>query len=223
MNASVFPLRPRIAVALAVAGLCGACSTMQTMIPGVADSRTQSGVESHQGPVTPADKIVVLPMAPSDLDCPPVEIADGGATARVGGPDSKSVRYQFDISNTARECDPQGKQFALKIGVSGLLLIGPAGSPGTYATTLRVAVKDEAAKKNVFEKSFKIEANTSGGVQAPFQLVTDPILLPLTRTDLDNFYSIEVGFGSGSGAVREHVRHKTRAKAEKPAGAANPD
>ncbi len=214
MNASVFPLRPRIAIALALAGFCGACSTMQTIMPGVGDSRTQSGVETHSGPANAADKIVVLPMSAADLDCPMVEIAEGGATYRVGGPENKAVRYQFDIASTARECEPQGKQFALKIGISGLLLIGPAGTPGTYSTTLKVLVKNDVEKKTAFEKSYKIEANTNGGDQGAFQLVTEPITLPLTRTDLDSIFSIEVGFDNGHAAAPQHPRRKP--KPEKP-------
>ena len=48
----------------------------------------------------------------------------------------------------------------LKVGVSGRLLIGPAGKPGTYSAPLRVTVHDENPKKDVFTKVYKVEATT---------------------------------------------------------------
>ncbi len=44
----------------------------------------------------------------ADIDCPEIDIAEGGAAYRVGGAESASVRYQFNIGDTARECDPAG-------------------------------------------------------------------------------------------------------------------
>ncbi len=93
----------RLIVVFAFAAPLGACGSMDALIPnkgGQASTpnqenpsqRTQSGVESHQGPVTEADKIKVLPLEATDLTCPLVDIADGGATQRVGGPDNQAVK-----------------------------------------------------------------------------------------------------------------------------------
>ena len=56
----------------------------------------------------PTDRMKVLPVAAQDINCPDVTVADGGAALRVGGPDNASVRYQFNIGDTARQCDPAG-------------------------------------------------------------------------------------------------------------------
>jgi hypothetical protein len=167
--------------------------------PGPAQSATKD-----------SERIVKLPASAAELDCPEVDVLDGGATARVGGADSQSVRYQFDITDVARECDPQGAQFALKIGVAGRLLIGPAGSPGSYSSALHITVKREADGKPVYQKTLSVAANTGAEAQAPFRIVTEPILLPLTRAHLDDDYSISVGLGSGGGEVthRKRGRHK---------------
>ncbi len=161
-------------------------------------------------PTKESEKIVRLPATAAELDCPEVDIFDGGATARVGGADSQSVRYQFDINDVARQCDPQGNQFALKIGVAGRLLIGPAGSPGAYTSSLRITVKHEPDGKPLYQKTLSVAANTGSEVQAPFRIVTDPILLPLTRAHLDDDYSISVGLGAGSSKVttRKHTRRR---------------
>jgi hypothetical protein len=162
-------------------------------------------------PTKESEKLIKLPASAADVDCPPVDVFEGGATSRVGGPANDAVRYQFDISDVSRECDPQGTQFALKVGIAGRLLIGPAGSPGAYATTLRLQVKRDLDDKVLFDKSYHVAADTAGAVQAPYRIVTDPILLPLTRARLDMDYSISVGLGSGgAAAVTRHrrARHK---------------
>ena len=205
MYARAFELNLRIALWPVLAALLGACGTIDSIVPQ--SSRTQAGVETHVGPATSADKIVVLPMSAEDLECPVVEIEDGAATSRVGGPENTSVRYQFDLDDTARECQPRGNQFSLKVGVSGRLLIGPGGSPGAYSTNVRVLVRREVDQKNVFEKTYRVEANTAGGVQAPFRLVTELIMLPLTRAQLNDDYSIFVGFDTGRNVAMERPRH----------------
>ena len=205
MYARALELNLRIALWPVLACLLGACGTIESIIPQ--SSRTQAGVETHVGPGTSADKIVTLPMSAEDLECPVVEIEDGAATARVGGPENTAVRYQFDLVDTARECQPRGDQFSLKVGVSGRLLIGPAGSPGAYSTNVKVLVRREVDQKTVFEKTYRAEANTGGGVQAPFSVVTELIMLPLTRAQLNDDYSIFVGFDTGHNVAMERPRH----------------
>ena len=212
MYARALGLKLRIGVAAVLAGLLAACGTIESIVPN--SSRTQSGAETHVGPGTSADKIVVLPMRAEDLECPVVEVEDGAATARVGGPENSAVRYQFDLNDTARECQPRGDQFSLKVGVSGRLLIGPAGSPGAYSTNLKVLVRREVDQKNVFEKTYRVEANTAGADQAPFRVVTEPIMLPLTRAQLNDDYSIFVGFDTGRNVAMErpHQHRKPKQK-----------
>jgi hypothetical protein len=211
MSSKTFSALPILAVALAA--LTAGCSSIEAIMPtgvNVAGPAPTSNGHATQPAGADAEKIKVLPISSDDLDCPEVDIADGGATFRVGGADNNAVRYQFDISNVARQCVPQGGQFALKIGISGQALIGPAGQPGNLSADIKVVVAGAADKKPVFQKSYRVAANTSGGERAPFELDVDPILLPLTRTDLDNLYTITVGFGNSVGSgrvVRKHRPH----------------
>lgn len=199
------------AVAIVIAALAG-CSSSEGMLsaPFLTPQAGPSGAGLPKNQARESDRIVKLPATPEELDCPEVDVTEGGATARVGGPDSQAVRYQFDISDVARECDPQGGQFALKVGVAGRLLIGPAGSPGAYSSTLHVRVTRDADNKTVFDKNFSVAANTGGAANVAFRIVTDPILLPLTRARLNDDYSISVGFGSSAGVVahRRQRRHR---------------
>ena len=87
----------------------------------------------------------VLPVAAQDINCPDVTVADGGAALRVGGPDNASVRYQFNIGDTARQCDPAGPgQAAIKIGVAGEVVMGPAGQAGTFSAPVKITVTQAA-------------------------------------------------------------------------------
>ncbi len=198
MIASAFPKNLRFALALCAAGLCGACSSMENMIsPSLTAARPAVTAGQNGGNAPDSEKVVRLPLSAEELDCPSVEVQDGAASLRVGGAENASVRYQFDIAQTARECAPQGDQFRLKVGVSGHLLIGPAGSPGAYSAPLRITVRREVDQKPAYSKTYKVEADTAGGAQAPFELVSEPIVLPMTRTELASDYSIIIGFDNG--------------------------
>ena len=212
MKSFALPRALPLALALSAAGLVSGCGTFDSFMPG-AHSEPQAGAPKASGDTPDSEKVVRLPLTAEELDCPPVEIDEGGASARVGGPDNTSVRYQFAISETARECAPlSDNQFSLKVGVSGRLLIGPAGKPGAYSAPLRVTVHDENAKKDAFTKVYKVEASVPDNGDAPFDLVTEPIVLPMTRTELADDYTLTVGFDNGKAAAPAPKPKKPRPK-----------
>ncbi len=214
MKPIALPRALPLALALSAAGLLGACSSLDSFMPGAHSVRNAAPVHDADAAAPDSEKVVALPLTAEELQCPPVEIDEGGAAARVGGPDNATVRYQFAISNTARECAPVStNQFTLKVGVSGRLLIGPAGKPGTYSAPLRVTVHDENAKKDAFTKVYKVEASVPDNGDAPFNLVTEPIVLPMTRTELADDYTLTVGFDNGKAATpapKPQKPHKPR-------------
>lgn len=217
----------RIALLSAALGSLTGCDTVGGAVGSVGSS--VGGFLSHQDPnaatlnaganprpvagklaTNPSDKPKVLPVAAQDINCPEVEIADSGAALRVGGPDNQSVRYQFNIGDTARECDPAGPaQAALKIGVKGEVVIGPAGSPGTFDAPLKITVTRESDKTDVFSQTYRVEAATDGVTAGPFRVVTDPIMLPMSTLQLADVYSITVGFEGGTGGPPP-TRHKKK-------------
>ncbi len=213
MIASAFPKNLRFALALCAAGLCSACSSMENIIsPSLTANKPAVSAANKGENVPDSEKVVRLPMSAADLDCPSVEVQDGAASVRVGGPENASVRYQFDIAQTARECAPLGDKFSLKVGVSGHLLIGPAGSPGAYSAQLRITVRSEVDQKPAYSKVYKVEASTAGAAEAPFELVSEPIVLPMTRTELAEDYTVIVGFDNGRAAEASHPRKRPPAK-----------
>jgi hypothetical protein len=207
---SAFSKRLRLSLALGAASLCGACSSMENIMPASLNARPGPVAAAQASHAGEPDSIVRLPLSSQDLDCPAVEVRDEGASLRVGGPENPSVRYQFDISNTARECDPVpgGNQFSLKVGVSGHLAIGPAGKPGAYTAPLRITVQDNNANKPAYSKIYTVQADTGSAAETVFRFVSDPIVLPMTRTELSSDYSITVGFDNARPAQAAHPRKR---------------
>jgi hypothetical protein len=193
----------RLAFVASLAGLCGACGGLGSFEPP-----SLSSVVSFGAPEAPA---AVGPDGPLEIDCPQIEVQDGTAAVRVGGQTNDSVRYQFDIGNTARQCHIEGGQFGIKVGVAGHLLIGPAGTPGAYSAQLRIAIRRDSDQKAEFSKTYKIDANTGSSNQALFQLVSEPILLPYAHKEADQDYTILVGFDNGHVAEAKKPRPKKRA------------
>jgi hypothetical protein len=190
----------RLVFVATIGGLCASCGSLGALDPGNMISFAAQAPEPGAGET---------PAASTEIDCPMIEVQDGTAYIRVGGQANDSVRYQFDITNTARECHVQGAQFGVKIGVAGHLLIGPAGAPGDYSTQLRIVVRRDADQKPVFSQAYKIQANTAGGSQAPFQFVSEPIMLPYTHQQEDQDYTLLVGFDtSHAAAPGPKPRHK---------------
>jgi hypothetical protein len=165
-----------------------------------------------QPTANPTDRLKVLPVASQDINCPDVTVADGGAALRVGGPENSSVRYQFNIGDTARQCDPAGPgQAGVKIGVSGQVVIGPAGQAGTFSAPVKITVTRLTDNTSVFSQTYRADATTDGVRAGQFRIVTDPINLPMPTLQLADLYSITVGFEGGTGGPSP-TGHKTRKK-----------
>jgi hypothetical protein len=165
-----------------------------------------------QPTANPSDRLKLLPVAAQDINCPDVTVADGGAALRVGGPENSSVRYQFSIEDTARQCDPAGPgQAGIKIGVAGQVVIGPAGQAGTFNAPVKVTVTRLTDNTSVFSQTYRADATTDGVKAGQFRIVTEPINLPMPTLQLADLYSVSVGFEGGTGGPPP-TAHKSRKK-----------
>jgi hypothetical protein len=213
-----------LSTALGALAGCGTVDSVGSSVGGFFSHRDPNADALNAGAVprqvagkpatNPSEKPKVLPVASQDINCPEVDIADNGAALRVGGPDNPSVRYQFNIGDTARECDPAGPgQASLKIGVAGEVVIGPAGAAGTFNAPLKITVTRASDNTPVFSQTYKVEATTDGVTAGAFRLVTDPINLPMSTLQLADVYSITVGFEGGTGGPSPTGhKHKNRKK-----------
>jgi hypothetical protein len=128
--------------------------------------------------------------------CPEIRVREGLEVVRSYEPghqdDAAYVVWQASIGNTAREClyDGQGG-LTLRIGVSGRVIAGPKGGPGSSVSLpLRIAVvkyQEATLSSELYALSVTIPAENS----TVFNEVRE-ISLPSPGSDRD--YIIYVGF-----------------------------
>jgi len=125
--------------------------------------------------------------APVDVECPKVEIREGGANFRQSA--DKAVRVQFSIRNVARECSLEGETLVMKIGVEGIAVIGSAGKPGPVSAPLTITAT--RGDKTLVNRAATVKTIIpADDEQALFRLVEDGIKIPLGKGEL----SVTVGF-----------------------------
>jgi hypothetical protein len=152
-----------------------------------------------------------LPKQPKPTDplvCPEIKILDGTSADRVYAPGSEqsneTVRYQFSIDDVARDCQVSGAQVAMKVGVAGRVLLGPAGSPGAFPAPIRVAIININTETPVVSKLYQVPTSVPDGqTEAPFTLVTDPLTVPVTGQHFALDYTIKVGFDSAGNGKKQ--------------------
>jgi hypothetical protein len=137
-----------------------------------------------------------------EIDCPPVDMLPGGAFRQVGGDSgSQSVRYQYTISDVARECRAAGTSIAFKIGVQGRVILGPQGAPGTFQVPVRFEARrgDKVVAQRVETVSVTVPA---GSTSAAFTVVSQELTAPPGPDEL--FFA--TGISSGSQATTRRRR-----------------
>ena len=142
-----------------------------------------------------------------------VDVREGAAAHRVyaGAQSNSTVRYQFSMGDIARECRVQGNQLVLKIGVEGRVLLGPAGSPGSFSVPVSIAVRDEATRKYVATRNFRVAANIAqGSANTEFAVVSDEIAVPFKSLAANEDYIIFVGFDGASAATGNQAARRRR-------------
>ena len=179
-------------MALALAGCGGGAASLDPGAGGT--SNTVANILAFGRPTAPSAPAAADPNA-IRLICPDIEVPDGLAALRVGGQDGSAVRYQYSLGDTARECSLANGQIALRVGVEGRVLIGPAGSAGSFSVPVRVAIQRNSDQKAETSKVYKVAVTVPAGeTQGSFSLVTEPITVPFKHEDATDDYSIVVGF-----------------------------
>jgi hypothetical protein len=140
---------------------------------------------------------VPAPMATPEyeVDCPSVDIMDGGAAIRAGG---DNPRYQVSISDTARECTVTGDgAYQLKVGVEGSALQGVGGAPvGRISVPVHVLVKRGATV--VANRTRTVAVSIPAGEdRSSFSVVEEGINVPPGEGTV----TIAVGLGNAAEAA----------------------
>ncbi len=126
------------------------------------------------------------------VDCPLVDVLEGGGHMQVGS--GTGLRQQFTISETSRECSVVNGQIMIRVGIAGRVVSGPAGGPGSFTLPIRVGVRREDNQQIVTSKVFSATATIPAGASnSTFAFVSEPVSVPYIREEANEDYMIVVG------------------------------
>lgn len=194
---------------LALSG-CGGGSYVGSLFGSGSSSSAAQPAPSGQAAAQPdgPPQSAVFPLftdrRATELTCPIVEVREGAAAHRVyaGQPSNASVRYQYSMGDIARDCRVADNKLVMKVGVEGRVLLGPAGSAGSFTVPVSIAVRDEATRQYVATRNYRVAASIgSGEANTSFAVVSDEIVVPLKGLNANEDYSIFVGFDGPSAAT----------------------
>jgi hypothetical protein len=134
--------------------------------------------------------------------CPEVRVQEGAEASRVYAgtpPSSPNLRYQYELTDTARECELDGYQLSLKTGVAGKVLLGPAGTAGKFTVPVRMAIFRKSDNEPEVTKLYQATVNVGQSeAQAAFTIVSEPLRVPLIQDHSEKDYMIRVGIEEGN-------------------------
>jgi hypothetical protein len=157
------------------------------------------GFKSNDAPAAPGTQV-------RHIFCPEVLILEGTAASQAyaGTPHSSAnLQHQYSLTDTARECTLEGDHLAIKIGVAGKVLLGPAGSPGSFNVPVRMAVLGEKNNEPITSKLYHAAVTVpASATQADFTIVSEPLRVPFIQDHAEDDYTIKVGIDEGNGAEK---------------------
>ncbi|HYA81539.1 MAG TPA: hypothetical protein VED87_11485 [Methylocystis sp.] len=144
------------------------------------------------------------------IDCPDIVVEGGRAELRAP-PDAAAsdVRYQLSITRMARECALNGDEVAVRVGLQGAAVLGPAGQSGAYSGNLRVALRRKSDDKIFDEKTHHVGATIPAGAsRGDFTLLVEDLSAPYISAKAADDYEVLIGFvgDSSSPAARSKRR-----------------
>jgi len=192
------------AVLLGVAGCGGHLGgNFDTPDAGGSKLATFLGFKSNDAPAAPGTQV-------RHIFCPQVVILEGTAASQAYAgtpPSSANLRYQYSITDTARECTVDGDQLAIKVGIAGKVLLGPAGNAGSFNVPVRMAVLNEHNNEPITSKLYHAAVTVPAGeTQADFTIVSEPLRVLFIQDHAENDYTIKVGIDEAVG-VDKGAKH----------------
>ncbi len=191
-------------VVLGLAGCGGHLGTFDTPEAGGSKLANLLGFKNNDAPAAPGVEV-------RHIFCPQVIVLEGTAASQAYAgtpPSSANLRYQYALDDTARECTLDGDQLAIKIGVAGKVLLGPAGSPGSFSVPVRMAVLREHDNQPIVSKLYRAAVTVAAGeTRADFTVVSEPLHVPFIQDHAEDDYTIKVGIDEGASADKPAAKH----------------
>jgi hypothetical protein len=169
------------------------------------------GADASSGGDDPGEAARKKALASGITECPDIVVDGAGAEMRSpADADASSVAYQLSITRMARECALSEGNVSVRVGLLGAAMLGPAGKPGDYFGSLRVALRRKNDNRILGEKTYrvgaKIPANQS---RADFTLLVEDLSAPFVNAKTAEDYEILVGFTKGDAGDGGKKRKKT--------------
>jgi hypothetical protein len=169
----------RVVASAGLAALLAGCS-MGSMFGG---GSTASSANLQNATATPAAvaqaQTNALPAIATQ--CPPIKVRLGGEAmfyyggGRTGDP--KALQYQGVIDETTRNCVVSNGLITVNMGVSGRVLLGPAGTQSSVNAPIRFAVERDG--QAIFSEKYTIPvAVTPPAQSAEFVKVVENVAVP---------------------------------------------
>ena len=191
-------------VLLGLAGCGGHLGTFDTPETGGSKLANLLGFKNNDAPAAPGAEV-------RHIFCPQVIVLEGTAASQAYAgtpPSSANLRYQYALDDTARECTLEGDQLAIKIGIAGKVLLGPAGSPGSFSVPVRMAVLREHDNQPIVSKLYRAAVTVAAGeTRADFTVVSEPLRVPFIQDHAEDDYTIKVGIDEGASADKPAAKH----------------
>ncbi|MGH6839561.1 MAG: hypothetical protein ACREDT_12340 [Methylocella sp.] len=182
-------------VVLGLAGCGGHLGNFDMPDTGGSKLANLLGFKSSDAPAAPGAEV-------RHIFCPEVLILEGTAASQAYAgtpPSSANLRYQSALDDTARECTLEGDQLAIKIGVAGKVLLGPAGGPGSFTVPVRVSVLRERDNQPIVSKLYRATVTVPASeTKADFTVVSEPLRVPFIQDHAEDDYTIKVGIDEGT-------------------------
>jgi len=193
-----------------------------TYIPGaniiiVGDGPIQSrvlrmmGLGRADGGADAAEAARKKALASGITECPDIVVDGAGAEMRSpADADASSVAYQISITRMARECVLAEGNVSMRVGLLGAAMLGPAGKPGGYFGSLRVALRRKNDNRLFGEKTYRVGATIPASQsRADFTLLVDDLSAPFVNAKAAEDYEVLVGFTKGGAGESGKKRKKT--------------
>jgi len=152
---------------------------------------------------------------PTGLEaCPDFLIDGAGAEMRMpANAPASEVAYQIAISRMARECALHGDEISVRVGVLGAAMLGAAGKPGGYYSSVRIALRRKKDNQLFGAKTYRIGgAIPAGASRADFTLLADDLEAPYVSAKADEDYEVLIGFVKGGATAPDGGPEKPKRK-----------
>jgi hypothetical protein len=159
------------------------------------------------------------PTPPSmDENCPPADIRQGASTLAIATKTQQAtgsdLRYQFSITQLARQCALEGPEIRMRVGVQGRVIVGPAGAPNQVDVPLRYAVVREGVEpKTIISKFRRLPvALPPGATNVSFTDIEENLRFPMPPPAELDAYVVYIGFDAAGERAQPAPAKKTAPK-----------